>query len=74
MDMLDRELDIITMSVPPAIAAVLRDEQRRHLAGEVGESRLAVEERCRVARQFAFRHYLEDMHSFVSRRVSKSGA
>ncbi len=33
VDALNRELDGMTMSIPPALAAALRDEQRRHLAG-----------------------------------------
>ncbi len=68
LDVLDRELGAMTMSVPPGIAFILRDEQRRHLAGELGESRELVEWRRRVVRHAAFHQYLEDMHAFVARR------
>ncbi len=61
LDMLNRELAAVTMSVPPITASLLCDEQRRHLAGELGESRGDVEWRRRIVRNAAFRHYLERM-------------
>ncbi len=60
VEALNRELDAMTMSVPPALAAALRDEQRRHLAGELGESREAVEQRRRVVRQVVFVEFLKN--------------
>ncbi len=68
LDMLNRELAAMTMSIPPAIASRLRDEQRRHLAGELGEAREDVEWRRRKVRHAAFRWYLEDVHAFVAGR------
>ena len=68
LDMLNRALAAMTMTVPPAIASRLRDEQRRHLAGELGESPEDVEWRRRIMRQAAFRWYLEEVHAFVAGR------
>ncbi len=63
LDMLNRALAAMTTSIPPAIASPLREEQRRHLAGELGESREDIEWRFRIVRQAAFRWYLEDVHA-----------
>ena len=65
--MLNRELAAMTMSVPPAIASRLRDDQQCHLAGELGESPEDVEWRRRIVRQAAFRWYLADVHALRRR-------
>jgi hypothetical protein len=64
---LNRELAAMSMSIPADVAAALQEEQRRHLAGELGESREAVAERRRIVRALIFHEYLIDVHSLVSR-------
>jgi hypothetical protein len=54
VEALNHELDAITMWVPPAVAAVLRNAQRRHLAGHMGEPRGEVDRRRRTVRHAAF--------------------
>jgi hypothetical protein len=67
LDTLNRELAAITMSVPASIAGALREEQRRHLAGELGESHRVVDARRLSMRQVVLVQYLKDIHSFVAR-------
>ncbi len=53
LDILNRELAAISMSVPQDIASLLRDERRRH-PGELGESQEYVESRRRIVRKSVF--------------------
>ena len=64
---LNRELPAMSMSIPADVAAALQEDQRRHLAGELGESREVVAERHRILRALIFREYLLAAHSLVSR-------
>jgi hypothetical protein len=57
----------MSMSIPADVAAALQEEQRRHLAGELGESREMMAERRRIVRAVVFREYLLDVRSLVSR-------
>jgi hypothetical protein len=62
---LNRELAAMSTSIPADLGATLQEEQRRHLAGELGESREVVAERRRLVRAIVFRKYLLDVHSLV---------
>jgi hypothetical protein len=54
IEALNRELDAMTMWVPPAVAAGLRSAQRRLLAGHMGEPHEEVHRRRRTVRHAAF--------------------
>jgi hypothetical protein len=54
-------------SIPADLGAALQEEQRCHLAGELGESQEVVAERRRILRAIVFHEYLLDVHSLASR-------
>jgi hypothetical protein len=67
---LNRELAAMSMSIPADLGAVLQEELRRHLVGELGEPREVVAERQRLLRALVFHEYLLDIHSLVSRPLT----
>jgi hypothetical protein len=67
---LEREMDAATGAnpeLPAELAAKLREERERHLAGQLGEAADVVSERLLLFREIEVRFHLTEMQRFIGR-------